>query len=108
MTKIVRTTALSIGLLTGVAFAAQAQSNNVAALPPAAPAAAPTAPVASPMTYPGPNPGTGFYGGLVQQQQPVVQSGKLEGPAPGGAWSTPEKQTQAVVPSAPYPGPRPN
>src|SRR5690349_14418927 len=107
MTKIVRTTALTLGLLTGVAFAAQAQTNNVAALPPAAPAAAPAAPVASPTNYPGPNPGSGFYGGLVQQQQQVVPSGKLEGPAPGGAWSTTEKQTQPVVPSAPYPGPRP-
>jgi len=79
----VRTSILSLALVTGVAFAAHAQSGSVAALPPgAAPAPAPAA---------------------------VAPSARLPGPNPGSAWSAQgEKQTQAVTPSPAYPGPRPH
>ena len=72
---------LSAGLVAGVAFAAQAQSDSVASLPPTAPVTPPAA--SSPVGYPGPNPGSGYYGGTVTQQQPVTESPKYVGPSPG-------------------------
>ena len=110
MSTLVKSAVLSLGLVAGVAASAFAQANNVAALPPgaAAPAAAaPVGPAPSPQ-YVGPNPGTGFYGGLVQQQQPVTPSPDYVGPKPGSGWYGKEQQTQQVQPSQPYPGPRPN
>ena len=85
MTTLTKSLVLSLGLLTGVAAAAHAQSGSVAALPPGAAAAPPaaTAPVGPSAAYPGPNPGAGYYGGTVAQQQPVTESPKYVGPNPG-------------------------
>src|SRR5689334_14744834 len=87
MASLAKSTLLGLSLLTGVAFAAQAQSGSVAALPPGAGAApAATAPVGPSVAYPGPNPGTGYYGGTVTAQQPVVPSPQYVGPAPGSGY----------------------
>jgi hypothetical protein len=103
----VRTSILSLALVTGVAFAAHAQSGAVAALPPgAAPAPAPAV-VAPSAKLEGPNPGS-VWSTQEATTRPVTPSGRLEGPNPGSLWSTQEKQTQAVVPSPAYPGPRPH
>ena len=103
---LVKSTVLSLGLLTAVAFAAQAQS-NVAALPPGtAPAAAPAVVAPSPK-YVGPNPGS-LWGIQEQHTQPVTPSPKYVGPNPGSLWGTQEAHTQPVVPSTRYPGPRTN
>ena len=103
----VRTSILSLALVTGVAFAAHAQSGYVAALPPgAAPAPAPAV-VAPSARMEGPNPGSA-WSTQEAQTRPVTASGRLEGANPGSAWSTQEKQTQAVTPSPVYPGPRPH
>jgi hypothetical protein len=84
MTSFAKTTVLSLSLLAGVAFSAHAQSSSVASLPPGT-VAAPLAAGAT-AAYPGPNPGTGYYGGTVQSQAPVVPSPKAEG-VPAGAGS---------------------
>jgi len=81
MSPFAKSTLLSVGLLFGTAVAAHAQSGSVAALPPATPATPPAA--SSPVGLPGPNPGTGYYGGTVTQQQPVVPSPQYVGPSPG-------------------------
>ena len=107
MSTLVKSTVLSLGLLAGVAFAAQAQSGSIAALPPGAAPSAATAPV-GPTGYPGPNPGTGYYGGTVEKQAPVTPSPQYVGPGPGGGWYGATPQTQPVVPSPTYIGPRPN
>lgn len=77
MSRVIRFTLLSLSLVAGAAFAAHAQSNNIAALPPGS-AVTPSAPVgaatsaaavgvpagsvaASPR-YVGPSPGVGYYG----------------------------------------------
>jgi hypothetical protein len=83
MMNLTKAFVLGLGLLTGVAVAAQAQDGSVASLPPGAATAATPAPSAG---YPGPNPGTGFYGGTVTQQQPVVPSPQYVGPAPGAGY----------------------
>lgn len=87
MSSLVKSALLSVSLVTGVAFAAQAQSNNVASLPPGTTATPPaaTSPVGPSVAYPGPNPGSGGYGGTVGEQQPVTASPKYVGPAPGAA-----------------------
>jgi hypothetical protein len=72
---------LSAALVAGTVAAAQAQSNNVAALPPSAPPAA-TAP--SYGAYPGPNPG-GSWAGVGHQTQQIVPSQAYVGPSPGGS-----------------------
>jgi len=108
MPNVIRSTILGVGLLTGVAFAAHAQTNNVAALPPGAPAATPpAAAVAVSPKYVGPAPG-GLWSTKEAQTQPVQPSPKYVGPAPGGLWSAQESHTQPVTPSGQYPGPRPN
>ena len=94
MASLAKSTVLGLSLLTGVAFAAHAQSGSIAALPPGAAAAPPaaTAPVGPSATYPGPNPGLGYYGGTVQTQAPVTGSPQYVGPAPGaGTGATPPR-----------------
>ena len=84
MRNVVKSTILGMGLLTGVAFGAYAQTDSVAALPPGA--QAPTPPAAA-----------------------VVPSAGYVGPKPGELWSSPEKQTAPVGKSPDtIGGPRPN
>jgi hypothetical protein len=58
---IVRSTLLSLGMVTGVAFPALAQTDNLASLPanPTAEPPAAASPVAPSPTYVGPTPGAG-------------------------------------------------
>jgi hypothetical protein len=85
MSTLAKSAAFSLSLLAGAAVAAHAQSSNVASLPPGATASPPaaTAPVGPSAAYPGPNPGAGYYGGTVAQQQPVTPSPNYIGPNPG-------------------------
>lgn len=86
MSILAKSAVMGVALLAGAAVA-HAQSSSVASLPPstgAAPAA--TAPVGPSAAYPGPNPGGGFYGGTVAQQQPVTPSPQYIGPNPGGGY----------------------
>ena len=111
MINLVKSSVLSLGLLAGVGFAAHAQSDSVASLPPAAPAAASpaaTAAVAPSAKLPGPNPGSGWYAQEQQTRAADAPSAKYVGPAPGGGWYPAEQHTQPVTPSTGYPGPRPN
>ncbi len=81
--SIVKSAALSVALLAGVAVAAHAQS-NVASLPPAAPMAA------TPQSYgayPGVNPGAS-WSGVGQQTQAVAPSPAYVGPAVGAGTGT--------------------
>jgi len=108
MTNLVKSTVLGLTLLAGAGFAAHAQSGNVAALPPGA-AAAPAAAVAPSPAWIGPKASGGWYPTRETQAGAAVQpSPKYVGPSPGGGWYPVEKQTQEVVPSGRYPGPRPN
>src|SRR3954469_16175513 len=108
MRNVVKSTILGIGLLTGVAFGAYAQTDNVAALPPGAQAPTPPAAVVAPSAgYVGPAPGT-TWTAQEKQTQPVRPSEAYVGPAPGTTWTTQEKQTRPVAPSQDYVGPRPN
>jgi hypothetical protein len=76
---------MAVALLAGTAVVAQAQTNNVAALPPGA---APIATAPSYGTYPGPQPG-GSWAGVSQQTQAVVPSPQANvGPAPGAGTGT--------------------
>ena len=104
----VKSTVIGIGLLTGVAFAAHAQSDNVAAVPPGVPApAAPSTAVAPSPAYVGPAPGI-TWSAQEKQTQPVRPSGAYVGPGPGQTWAAQGKQTRPVTPSPEYVGPRPN
>lgn len=85
MSSLVKTALLSVSLVAGIAVAAQAQSDSVASLPPGGGAPVAAAPVGPSVAYPGPNPGSGYYGGTVSQQQPVTPSPKYVGPAPGAS-----------------------
>ena len=106
MSSFAKTTVLSLTLLAGAAFAAHAQSGNVAALPPGT-AAAPPAATTGP--YPGPKAGNGWYINEQQTQAVAPSSSKEIGPSAGGGWyPSSEKQTQAVTPSDKYPGPKPH
>lgn len=117
MSPLFKSTMLSLGLLAGAAFAAQAQtSGSVAALPPAA---APTAAPLAPMNpYPGPNPGAGVNAPAGQTQAAVTPSPNYVGPNPGaGYYGTPPRyqapngyeQDSAAHPyTSPGNGPRAN
>jgi hypothetical protein len=83
MRNVVISTIVGMGLLTGLASGAYAQTDSIAALPPGA--QAPTPPATA-----------------------VVPSAKYIGPAPGQTWTAQEQQTQPVTPSPNYVGPRPN
>jgi hypothetical protein len=105
MRNVVKSTILGMGLLTGVAFGAYAQTDNVAALPPGAQAPAAVAP---PAGYVGPKPGE-LGAWQEKQSQTVRPSEAYVGPKPGelGAWQ--EKQSGPVVKSPDtIGGPRPN
>jgi hypothetical protein len=104
MSTLFKSAALSLTVLAGLAFTANAQ--QAASLPPAAPAA--SQPLAPMNPYPGPNPGAGGTAAMQTPNGPVAQSPGYVGPAPGGAWYGKEQQSQAVQPSGAYPGPRPN
>ena len=119
MSTLAKATVLSLGVLTGAAFAAHAQSGSVAALPPGAAAAPPaaTAPIGPSVAYPGPTPGSGFYGGTVATQAPVAPSPAYVGPSPGlgyyGATQGYQKPADYESNAALHPytsnmGPRPN
>ena len=116
MSPLFKSTILSVGLLAGAAFAAQAQTGSVASLPPtAAPSAAPLAPM---QPYPGPNPGAGVSAPTTQSQAAVAPSPAYVGPNPGlGYYGTPARvqtpagydQDAAAHPySTPGTGPRAN
>jgi hypothetical protein len=104
----VKSTILGMGLLIGAAFGAQAQTDNVAALPPGAPAPQPPAAAVAPSAkYIGPAPGE-TWSAQERQTQPVRPSEAYVGPAPGQTWTAQERQTGPVRPSPEYVGPRPN
>src|SRR4051794_35512806 len=109
MRNVVKSTILGIGLLTGVAFSAYAQTDNVAALPPGAQAPTPPAAAIAPSQgYIGPKPGE-LGAWQEKQSQTVRPSEAYVGPKPGeqGAWQ--EKQTAPVGKSPDsIGGPRPN
>jgi hypothetical protein len=105
MRNAVKSTILGMGLLTGVAFGAYAQTDNVAALPPGAQAPTPPAAVVAPSAnYIGPT-----WTAQEKQTQPIRPSEAYVGPAPGQTWTAQEKQTRPVTPSPDtIGGPRPN
>ena len=100
MSNLLKSAALGLGLVAGIAISAQAQTvsgystpgTNVASLPADA---GPRASSHNTITGPA-NPAA------------APSANKLDGPAPGAGWYPTEKQTQAVTPSSVYPGPRPN
>ena len=104
MSSFLRSMLLSLGLIVGATAAADAQSNNVAALPPTAPPATTVVPSGA---YPGPDPGRGWYG-KESQTGPVVPSPNYVGPKPSSAFYAHEHQTRPVEPSPQYIGPKPN
>jgi hypothetical protein len=81
MSSFVKASVLGLGLLTGVAFAAQAQTST-ASLPPNAGAPSAVAPSGN---YPGPNPGSNGISGTPVMGGPVVASGQYPGPALGSS-----------------------
>ena len=109
---------LSLSVLAGVAFAAQAQTSGLASLPPnptVAPAVASA--VAPSPTMPGPNPGTASNAGMGATQTAVAPSPTYVGPSPGaGTGNMPPRYEKAADWDAntalhPYTsnvGPRPN
>jgi len=117
MALFTRSALLSLGMVAGVAFAAQAQTSGLAALPPnptAAPAVA--SPVAPSPTMPGPNPGTASNAGMGATQT-VSPSPTYVGPSPGaGTGNMPPRYEKAAdwdsnTANKPYTsnlGPRPN
>ena len=110
MPKLVKSTILSAGLLAGVAFSAYAQTDSVAALPPGAQAPMPPAAAVAPSAeIGGLKPGE-LWSTQEKQTRPVQPSADAYGgPKPGELWSTQEKQTGPVAPSPDsIGGPRPN
>ena len=85
MALITKSTLLSLGMIAGLGFAAQAQTSGLASLPPN-PAAAPPA-----------------------AASPVVPSVAVPGPNPGSAWNAPAAKNEAatIAPSPTYVGPNP-
>ena len=80
-----KSTLLGLGMVAGLAFAAQAQTSGLASLPPNPTAAPPAA------------------------ASPVGPSVALPGPNPGAAWNAPapKNETATVSPSPSYVGPNP-
>ena len=75
MRNVVKSTILGIGLLTGVAFSAYAQTDNVAALPPGAQAPTPPAAAIAPSQgYIGPKPGELGLAGKADPDRAAVGS----------------------------------
>lgn len=93
MSTILKSAVLGLGLIAGIATTAPAQTMpgpSVASLPDQGPRAS------SHNFIPGP------------AAQAVAPSGSYPGPTPGTGWYPKEQQTQAVVQSPNYVGPRPN
>jgi hypothetical protein len=98
MSTILKSAVLGLGLIAGIATAAPAQTvsstmpgTSIANLPPEGPRAS------SYNSIPGP------------ARQAVAPSGTYPGPSPGEGWyPRTEKQSQAVVPSPEWVGPKPN
>lgn len=87
MAIVMKSTLLSLGMVAGLAFAAQAQTSGIASLPPN-PTAAPPAvasPVAPSVAMPGPNPGGAPNAGTGSTHAGMAPSPNYVGPAPGGA-----------------------
>jgi hypothetical protein len=83
MSSFVKASVLGLGLLAGVTFAAQAQTNdNTASLPPNAGAPAAAAPSGA---YPGPNPGSNNISGVPVMGGQLQASGQYPGPALGSS-----------------------
>ena len=115
MYSFVKTSILGLGLVAGVAFAAQAQTDTTASLPPGG-GNVPSA-VAPSGNYPGPNPGSSNISGNPVMGGPVVASERYPGPDAGaGTGKVPplfEKpagydQDRNMVPYGGSYGPRPN
>jgi hypothetical protein len=81
MSSFVKASVLGLGLLAGVAFAAQAQTTT-ASLPPNAGTPSAVAPSGA---YPGPNPGSNNISGVPVMGGSVVASGQYPGPALGSS-----------------------
>ncbi len=109
MQNVVKSILVGMGLLAGVTVGAYAQTDNVAALPPGAQAPkAPAAAVAPSAESIGPKAGE-MWSTQEKQTAPVQPSaGAYAGPKAGEMWSAQEKQTGPVSPSPDYPGVRPN
>jgi hypothetical protein len=98
-----------MGLLAGVAVGAYAQTDNVAALPPGAQAPKPPAAIVAPSAdIGGPKAGEMWSTQEKQTQQVRPSAESLGGPKAGESWSAQEKQSGPVTPSPQYPGVRPN
>jgi hypothetical protein len=114
-----KSTLLSLGMVAGLAFAAQAQTSGIASLPPN-PTAGPPAvasPVAPSAALPGPNPGGAANAGTGSTQAGMPPSPNYVGPAPGSAPSAGSHRFEksadwdsntALHPYTSSQGPRPN
>src|SRR5215213_3245474 len=99
MRNVVKSTLLGMGLLTGIALGAYAQTDNVAALPPGAQAPTPPAAAVAPSAgYVGPKPGE-MGAWQEKQTQPVRPSEAYVGPKTGEMGSWQEKQSGSVAKS---------
>ena len=85
MALLSKSTLLSLGMMAGVAFSAQAQTSGLASLPPNPTAAPPAAasPVAPSAILPGPNPGGSSNPNTVATGAGVEPSPGYVGPSPG-------------------------
>ena len=109
MSPLVKSTVLSLGLLTGTVVSAYAQSESIAALPPdAAATPAPQGAVVAPSSrYVGPDPGVTWSAQERQTQQVQPSPKYVVGPDPGVMWGAQERQTQRVQPSPEFIGAQP-
>jgi hypothetical protein len=98
MSAILKSAVLGLGLITGIATAAPAQTVS---------GATPGTSIAS---LPQPGPRASSYNSIPgPAQQAVTPSGTYPGPSPGEGWyPRAEKQSQAVAPSPEWVGPKPN
>jgi hypothetical protein len=119
MSVFCKSTLLSLGMVAGIAFAAQAQTSGLASLPPNPTAAPPAAasPVPPSVAIPGPNPGAAWAGSANATQVTVAPSPAYVGPAPGaGYYGTPPRfeksadwdSNTAMHPYTSSVGPRPH
>lgn len=109
MSNLIKPTMLGLVLATGFGVAAQAQTENLAKLPPVATVAPAPAPIGPSAPLVGPNPGgqATSYMGSTQAVSPSVPP--AVGPSPGGQATSYMGSTQsAIAPSGVLPGPRAN
>ena len=118
MALVTKSTLLSLGMVAGLAFAAQAQTSGLASLPPNPTVAPPAAasPVAPSVAMPGPNPGGASSAGTATQTA-ITPSPTYVGPSPGaGAGNMPPRfdksadwdTNTSLHPYSSSQGPRPN